>query len=220
MDQEEEAAPEAPAATNRISADEGTEYGSSITDGMSDMFSAKEVMQDNLQEKNAESSVDQDLPYQRLGSRESASRSDKDMTLEYAREVEVIGKYLPEVFPKSGAINILRGTDEEGQERVTLGWNTDKAAPSACWFYLTIENLGDSLPDWLDTGTVIEEEQLNGGNVEGCLAMGTANAADLGTSERALSVLYENQGNYVLLNISGEISVEEVWEMLDSINKQ
>lgn len=216
MDQEE-AAPEEPDAASWIPENEGA--GSSITDGITDRFSAKEVMQDDLKKEDAESSTNQDLVSKRLGSMESSLGNVKDVTLEQARDVKVVGEYLPEVFPESGAINVLYATDDEGQESITLGWNTDKAVQTVGWFYLTIENLGDSLPDGLDAGTVIEGEQLDGGSIEECQAMVTVNAAGSETSERTLSVLYENQGDYVLLTVYGEVSVEEIWKMLNSVKK-
>lgn len=177
-------------------------------------LTSEETGQDGLQEQQAEA-FDERLKddLQRM----EADRNlyaNKNLTLEEARQVSVVGAYLPAVFPESGGIDALTAINDEGQERIQLGWNTDEKDVSEGWFYLTIENLGNSLPDWLEHNTVFEEEQITKANIEECMAAGPADAADSRTPGGALSVLYENQGSYVLLTIWGEISSEEVWKML------
>lgn len=240
----EDAAEEMRDASLEVSQDEVnsmTETGGTTTNGGSDNGSndsidknsaSREITQDGLQEERAETVSKENLQEEKEGALEEKIKdnsqrmeadrnlyANKKLTLEEARALSVVGEYLPETFPESGAIDDLDAIDGEGQERIRLGWNTDKRDTSEGWFYLTIENLGSSLPDWLEYSTVFEEEQITKTDVEQCMTAKPTSAANPGTSEGTLSVLYENQGNYVLLTIWGEISSEEVWEMLDSVKK-
>lgn len=217
--------------TNGGSGDDGSDNGSN--DSIVNNSASKENAQDGLQEEQSGAYVKMnsqqeqteasgeklDDDSQRMKADRNLYENGKNLTLEEARQVSVVGAYLPAVFPERGGIDALTAIDDEGQQRIRLGWNTDEKDVSEGWFYLTIENLGPSLPDWLEHNTVFEEEQITKANIEECMAAEPANVANSGTPEGTLSVLYENQGSYVLLTIWGEISSEEVWEMLDSVKK-
>lgn len=215
---------------NDGSSDSGS--GNDSNDSIIDNSASRETTQDGLQEERAETVSKEKLQVEKEEAsgeklKDNSQRmeaeqnlyANKKLTLEEARQVSVVGAYLPAVFPESGGIDALTAIDGEGQERIRLGWNTDKRDASEGWFYLTIENLGNSLPDWLEYSTVFDEEQVTKTDVEQCMAAKPAGAANSGAPEGTLNVLYENQGSYVLLTIWGEISSEEVWEMLDSVKK-
>lgn len=195
----------------------GAADGENIDD-LSTRLASKNVLQDEHVQENAELSIEQKQALKKeLMSQPSETES--LMTLEQAREVRVVGGYLPEALPESGSLNVLYGTEDEGHERITLGWNIDSENESKDWFYLVIENLGSDQSDWLNDSTVFAADRLTRENVERILVKDSANTSASGTAEGTLGVLYEDQGNYVLLTFYGEVSAKEVWKMLSSVGK-
>lgn len=172
-------------------------------------------LQDGVQNLQAE--IPQSDSLQQEKALETEYMDMEDRKLEEARAVSVVGEYLPDVFPESGEMDYLDTVDTEGQEKIVLGWNTGSRDAAENWFYLSIENLGDSRPDQTGTYTFFEEGEFTEGDVEEYIASNTAYSADVQRDGKTLSVLYEEQGNYVMLTIWGEPSGKEVWEMLNSV---
>lgn len=195
----------------------GAADGDNIDD-LSTRLASKNVLQDEHVQENAELSIEQ-KPALKKKLMSQPSETESLMTLEQAREVRVVGGYLPETFPESGSLSVLYGTEDEGQERITLGWNIDSENESEDWFYLVIENLGSNQSNQSNDSTVFEADQLTREKVEGILTKDPMNTSASGAAEKNLGVLYENQGNYVLLTFYGEASAKEVWEMLSSVGK-
>lgn len=220
VNQEYGGAPEAAEESedrNTMTNGSGAADGENIDD-LSTRLASKNVLQEEQMQGYEKDSIEQELSLKKeLMSQPSETES--LMTLEQAREVRVVGGYLPEALPESGSLSVLYGTADEGQERITLGWNIDSENESEDWFYLVIENLGSDQSDWLNDSTVFGADRLTRENVEKILTKDSANTSASGTAEGTLGVLYENQGNYVLLTFYGEASAEEVWEMLNSVGK-
>lgn len=158
------------------------------------------------------------------------------VTLEQARRIPGVGEYLPEALPGDGGSCELYADAREGQEKITLEWNAETGAGASAseGFRLVIENLGEARPSLADSPTVLAAEELTRQNVADALGeYSQAPAveeklnkeedptADLAKaqSESALGVLYEKEGNYVLLTYRGGLSAEQVWEMLSSVQK-
>lgn len=148
--------------------------------------------------------------------------SGERITLEQARAVPTVGEYLPDELPVDSGECEVYAVTEPGQEKVMLVWNREPETEDSEWFCLEIDNLGENGPAWTDSSTLLAAEELTKEAVESVI--GTRSGEDAGTGTRGgygamLGILYEEEGEYVLLTYRGEMTAKQVWEMLGSVKQ-
>lgn len=179
----------------------------------------------------------------------SASLVNKEMTMEQAANLEVVGAYLPDVWPARGEIIRLVGDDEAGAERVSLTWSYANQWDT---FFLTVENLGEELPSYIKESIadkdrpeyydenmyeipyaetvpkeywvvfqdpVYEEDTFDKDCVRARLISHPEDSGDTDTPRGMFRILYRDGENYVLVRFNGRGTVDEIWDMMSSIGR-
>lgn len=213
------------------------------SDNISDAARAQGKMsQEDLQDRLKEQTVATD-------SMSGSAYRGEEMTQEQARQLAVVGAYLPKDWPAQGEITYLVGDATAGQECVTVGWTYANQWDS---FLLTVENLGNSLPEWVEEALadrekseaydenlyeiphadtvpaeyfavfqdpVFVEDDFDRDCVQARIVSNTGDSGDTGTPRGRFCVLYQDGDNYVLLHFNGRGSVNEIWDMMSSIGQ-
>ncbi|MDE7114109.1 MAG: hypothetical protein K2O57_07990, partial [Acetatifactor sp.] len=149
-------------------------------------------------------------------SSEAPLLNDAVITLAAAREIAVVGSYLPSALPKEGDIFWVTGENLTGQERVTLCWTYPDGKGSFLW---TVWNLGEKEPDWtekLPAGqSVLEGADMTREDMETQIA--DALQPDGGITDGILCICYRSDGNYILVEFQGTCDADTLWVMLGSV---
>lgn len=175
------------------------------------------------------------------------AESGEEMTLEQAGRLAVVGEYLPDVWPAQGEITQLVGDDTAGAEWMSLTWSY---ANQQDRFVLSVENLGEALPAYIEEAVadpekpktydknlyemfnaemlseeylavfqdpVFEGETFDKDCVRARLISPSGDSGDTGTPRGRFRILYREGDNYVLVRFNGRGNVDEIWDLLSSM---
>lgn len=175
------------------------------------------------------------------------AKSGEEMTLEQAGRLAVVGEYLPDVWPAQGEITRLVGEDTAGAEWVSLTWsyanqwdsfvlsveNLGEALPA----YIEEAVADQKKPETYDENlyeipyaetlpkeylTVFQDPVFEGDTfdkdcVRARLISPSGDSGDTGTPRGRFRVLYREGDNYVLVRFNGRGNVDEIWDLLSSM---
>lgn len=175
------------------------------------------------------------------------AKSGEEMTLEQAGRLAVVGEYLPDVWPARGKITRLVGEDTVGAEWVSVTWSYANQWDS---FVLSVENLGEELPAYIEEAVADQEkpetydenlyeipyaetlpkeyltvfqdpvfagETFDKDCVRARLISPSGDSGDTGTPRGRFRILYREGDNYVLVRFNGRGTVDEIWDLLSSM---
>lgn len=171
----------------------------------------------------------------------------KEITQPEAAKLAVVGDYLPEVWPTRGSISQISCNDTAGEETLTIRWSYGDNMDD---FELSILNMGDtqpvivadvSKPESYDErlykvshgGTVpdeyrqvyadavFREEEFNKECVAARIVAYVDDTGDTVSFRGRFGVLYQTEdGQFVVVRFNGRGVVDEIWEMMESIDGQ
>lgn len=137
---------------------------------------------------------------------------EEEMTLEAAKELAVVGEYVPDSWPEDGVFVDVSGVRETGAESVKILWMDNDMQEV---FVVKVENIGKDLPEWVQEGIrqdcVVQRDEFS---KEFIVMNGKASSGNADIVETDIGVLHENSSNYVLVRFMGKGTVEQIWELL------
>ncbi len=218
----EEAADEPEMGYNSIYAPESAQQEAqteeNMTDGIgSDGESWKKNSDSELQAYSGNASDQSNVLTDVLKAELAAGR---EITLDEARKLLVVGDYLPDIWPEQGNVAQVSCNDAQGNEALVVGWSYGEGKGG---FRLTITNLGDiaSEENAIEGYPVYKAEEFSRECVEENIAGQSDGRNDKDVANVALGsfgVLYRTRDEAcVSVRFEGSGSVDEIWEMMSSI---
>ncbi|MCM1112893.1 MAG: hypothetical protein NC399_06520 [Muribaculum sp.] len=215
--------------------------------GAAESLQSSKAQSDNGQSSNAQ--TDGLSPDNKLDREDTTDQHAemRELTLEQAKALAVVGGYLPKDWPAQGEITHLEGDDTEGAERISVTWTYANQWDT---FLLSVENLGTELPSYVKEALadkekpetydeslydipyaetvpraywtvfqdpVFEEDAFDKDCVRARLLPHSGDGGDTATPGGLFSILYRAGDQYVLLRFNGRGSVDEIWELLNSM---
>lgn len=171
----------------------------------------------------------------------------KEITQLEAAKLAVVGDYLPDAWPTRGSISQISCNDTAGEESLTIRWSYGDNIDN---FELSIINMGDtqpvtvadvSKPESYDerlykvshgetvpdeysqvyADAVFREEEFTKECVAARIIAYMDDTGDTVSFRGRFGVLYRTEdGKFVVVRFNGSGIVDEIWEMMESIDGQ
>ncbi len=138
----------------------------------------------------------------------------EEITLEEARKLAVVGKYIPQNWPEDeGVANIWvsKNITENGSKNVYLFWESNT---TNVVYRVVVENLGTELQESVQEKlgkNIIRSEEFG---KEFIVANGKSAGGGQDVTDADFAVLHNNDSEYVLVHFMGNGSVEQIWGLL------
>lgn len=178
---------------------------------------------------------------------QSEMEKQKEITQLEAAKLAVVGDYLPDAWPTQGSISQISCNDTAGEESLTIRWSYGDNIDD---FELSIINMGDTQPVTVadvskpesyderklevshgETATgaynqaradvVFREEEFTKECVAARIVAYMDDTGDTVSFRGRFGVLYQTEdGKFVVVRFNGSGIVDEIWEMMESIDGQ
>ena len=150
-----------------------------------------------------------------IGREDDLKAVEEEMTMEEAKELSVVGEYVPDSWPEDGVFVDISGVQEIGAESVKVLWINNNMQDA---FVVKVENLGEDVPEWVKEGIrqdcIVQRDEFSKEFIvmNGKTSSGNTDNAEI--VEVDIGILHESGSNYVLVRFKGKSAVDQIWELL------